>query len=171
MSLRKFNIKFTLFAAYFLSIIFIAFPPFLIATILFHRSLLKKEKNFYDELRKIGFNNYREVETGQNKYLIFNDDGRFIETLHHRYKIFDIRDYNVEFNAPNRQNQVVNMLVAQKVAGDLGVLAALGASISYLILRKKGEFSDSIKYSIAGQKSIETLANFLFYYKEKGFIS
>ena len=171
MNMRSFSVKFTLFVAYFFSILFIVCPIFLIITVIYHRNLIKKENKFYEELKRIGFNNYAEIETGQYKYLIFNSDGRFIETLHQKYRIFDIRDYIIEFNLPNQQNQVLSAILAQKVAGDLAALSVIAAGQSYLVLRKKGELSNPLKYRIAGKKSVENLLNFLFYYKEKGFIS
>ena len=81
MTMRSFSVKLALFFAYFMSIIFFVFPPFLIATIIFHVSLREKKKKFREELERIGFRNYREIETGKYKYLIFNDDGRFMETI------------------------------------------------------------------------------------------
>ena len=57
MTMRSFSIKLALFFAYFMSIIFFVFPPFLIATIIFHVSLRRKEKKFREELESIGFNN------------------------------------------------------------------------------------------------------------------
>lgn len=45
MTMRSFSIKLYLFFAYFMSIIFFVFPPFLIATIIFHVSLRRKEKS------------------------------------------------------------------------------------------------------------------------------
>ena len=172
MTMRSFSIKLALFFAYFMSIIFFVFPPFLIATIIFHVSLRKKEKKFREELERIGFNNYREIETGKYKYLIFNDDGRFMETIHRKYELFDIKDYNVELIIPDNSNQSVNILAGYMVAGKLGALVGAASKPCYLILRKKGQenFTEPTKYVICGKKSIENMYNLLIFFKEKGYI-
>lgn len=172
MTMRSFSIKLALFFAYFMSIIFFVFPPFLIATIIFHVSLRRKEKKFREELERIGFNNYREIETGKYKYLIFNDDGRFMETIHRKYELFDIKDYNVELIIPDNSNQSVNILAGYMVAGKLGALVGAASKPCYLILRKKGQenFTEPTKYVICGKKSIENMYNLLVFFKEKGYI-
>ena len=172
MTMRSFSIKLALFFAYFMSIIFFVFPPFLIATIIFHVSLRKKEKKFREELERIGFNNYREIETGKYKYLIFNDDGQFMETIHRKYELFDIKDYNVELIIPDNSNQSVNILAGYMVAGKLGALVGAASKPCYLILRKKGQenFTEPTKYVICGKKSIENMYNLLIFFKEKGYI-
>ena len=172
MTMRNFSIKLALFFAYFMSIIFFVFPPFLIATIIFHVSLRRKEKKFREELERIGFNNYREIETGKYKYLIFNDDGRFMETIHRKYELFDIKDYNVELIIPDNSNQSVNILAGYMVAGKLGALVGAASKPCYLILRKKGQenFTEPTKYVICGKKSIENMYNLLIFFKEKGYI-
>ena len=172
MTMRSFSIKLSLFFAYFMSIIFFVFPPFLIATIIFHVSLRRKEKKFREELERIGFNNYREIETGKYKYLIFNDDGRFMETIHRKYELFDIKDYNVELIIPDNSNQSVNILAGYMVAGKLGALVGAASKPCYLILRKKGQenFTEPTKYVICGKKSIENMYNLLIFFKEKGYI-
>jgi len=172
MTMRSFSVKLALFFAYFMSIIFFVFPPFLIATIIFHVSLRKKEKKFREELERIGFNNYREIETGKYKYLIFNDDGRFMETIHRKYELFDIKDYNVELIIPDNSNQSVNILAGYMVAGKLGALVGAASKPCYLILRKKGQenFTEPTKYVICGKKSIENMYNLLIFFKEKGYI-
>lgn len=171
MTMRSFSVKLALFFAYFMSIIFFVFPPFLIATIIFHVNLRRKEKKFREELERIGFNNYREIETGKYKYLIFNDDGRFMETIHRKYELFDIKDYNVEFEVPNKNNQSVDVLAGYMLAGSLGAFAAVNKPC-YLILRKKGQenFTEPTKYVICGKKSIENMYNLLIFFKEKGYI-
>jgi len=170
--MRSFSIKLALFFAYFMSIIFFVFPPFLIATIIFHVSLRRKEKKFREELERIGFNNYREIETGKYKYLIFNDDGRFMETIHRKYELFDIKDYNVELIIPDNSNQSVNILAGYMVAGKLGALVGAASKPCYLILREKNlqSFKEPVKYVIYGKKSIEILYNLLVFFQEKGYI-
>lgn len=172
MTMRSFSVKLSLFFAYFMSIIFFVFPPFLIATIIFHVSLRRKEKKFREELERIGFNNYREIETGKYKYLIFNDDGRFMETIHRKYELFDIKDYNVEFEVPNKNNQSVDVLAGYMLAGSLGALAGSVGKPCYLILRRKNQenFIEPLKYRIYGKESIENMYNFLVFFKEKGYI-
>ena len=135
-------------------------------------SLRRKEKKFREELERIGFNNYREIETGKYKYLIFNDDGRFMETIHRKYELFDIKDYNVELIIPDNSNQSVNILAGYMVAGKLGALVGAASKPCYLILRKKGQenFTEPTKYVICGKKSIENMYNLLIFFKEKGYI-
>ena len=95
-----------------------------------------------------------------------------METIHRKYELFDIKDYNVELIIPDNSNQSVNILAGYMVAGKLGALVGAASKPCYLILRKKGQenFTEPTKYVICGKKSIENMYNLLIFFKEKGYI-
>ena len=163
----KQNRKLFLILLYVLSIIFF---PLVIIPIFLHISWKKKDKNFKEKLLKIGFNNYKEIETGNSKYLIFNDDGRFLEVKGYDYNIYDVRNYNVEFSIPDGSNSAIHALVAYHVAGPAGALGVSNAGNNFLIFKKKGILEEPIKFRIYGKKAKETLLTFLVHYEEKGYI-
>lgn len=170
MNYRKFTQKFFMVWLWILSAPLIVT---LIIPIIIQKSLNKKEKELLNYLKNIDFNNYREIETSNfNRFLLFNEDGRFVEIFKNYRRLYDIRDYNLEFIISDNSNQMINILAGYMIAGKVGAMIGTTTKPCYLILKKRklDNFEDIIKYEIREKESIEMLYNLLIYYKDKNLI-